>query len=121
MIRLMRDLPDKVIGILATGKITSEDYERVLTPALKEKLKTNTKIRMLYHIDSDFTSFELGAIWDDAMLGIKHLSEIESVALVSDHEIINSLVKFFGHLIKAEIQIFKDSELDQAKEWIIKP
>jgi hypothetical protein len=121
MIRLMKDLPDNVLGALATGKIAGTDYETVLMPAIEEKLKKNAKIRLIYHIDSDFTGFELSAIWDDAKLGMKHLSEFERVAFVSDHDMLNSMVKFFSHMIKSKIKIFKDSELDEAKQWIVEP
>jgi hypothetical protein len=114
----MRDLPDNVLGISATEKITGADYETILIPALEKKLQTNPKLRMLYHIATDFEGFEFSAIWDDAKLGMQHLSEWDRVALVSDHNIINSSVKFFVHLIKAQIKIFKGAELDEAKEWI---
>lgn len=118
MIRLMRDLPDNVFGVLATGKITMADYENILIPALEDKLKTNSKIRMLYYIESDFIGFELSAMWDDAKLGIKHLSEWDRIALVSDLDMLNSFMKFFGHLMKSEVRIYKDADLDKAKEWI---
>ncbi|MEQ8547118.1 MAG: STAS/SEC14 domain-containing protein [Cyclobacteriaceae bacterium] len=119
MIRLMKDLPESILGVFATEKITGEDYETILIPALEEKLKANAKIRMIYHIDGDFTGFEFSALWDDAKFGMKHLSEFERVALVSDHEMINSIVRFFSYMIKSEIKIFKDRELLEAKEWII--
>lgn len=119
MIRLMRDLPDNILGIFASGKITGADYERILIPALEDKLRTGSKIRMLYHIAKDFTGFELSAIWDDAIFGMKHLSEWERIALVSDHEMTNAFMKFFGHLISGELRIFKEHELEQAKEWVV--
>ena len=118
MLRLMKDLPDNVLGVFVKGKITGADYETILIPALEEKFKTNSKIRMLYHINRDFTGIELSAMWDDAKLGIKHLTEWERISLVSDHEMINSFIKFFSHLILCEIRIFKDEELEKAKKWI---
>jgi hypothetical protein len=118
MIRLMRNLPDNVLGVLVKEKITGEDYESVLIPAFEEKLKAHAKIRMLYHIENDFDGFAFDAMWKDAKLGLQHNSELERIALVSDHEMINSLMKFFGHLISSEIKIFKDTELDKAKGWI---
>lgn len=118
MIKLMRDLPDYILGVLATEKITGADYITILIPALEEKLKTHPKIRVLYHIKSDFIGFELSALWDDAKLGMKHLWGWERIALVSDHEMVNSFVMFFGHLLTCQIRIYRDTELEQAKEWI---
>jgi hypothetical protein len=69
-----------------------------------------------YHIGVDFSGFELGAIWEDAKLGIQHLSSWELLAVVSDHETVNSFLRFLGHLMIGEIRIYKDAELENAKE-----
>ena len=133
MLKIMNDLPDNVLGISAEGKITATDYETVLIPTVEEKLKTNKKIRMLYQLGNKFTGFDLNAMLDDAKMGMKHLSSWEKIALVSDHEMINTFAKFFGYMLspkinifknseldeaKNELRIFKNSELDEAKEWI---
>lgn len=118
MIKVINDLPDNVLGVSASGKITGADYETILIPAVEEKLKTNKKIRMLYQLGNDFTGFDLDAMLDDAKIGMKHLSKWDRIALVSDHVIINSFAKFFGYLMTCEIRIYKDEEFDQAKKWI---
>ena len=115
----MDDLPDSVLGVSAEGKITGTDYETVLIPALEEKLKANKKIRILYHLGTNFTGFELSAMLDDAKIGMKHLSAWEKIALISDHEMINTFAKFFCHLMSCELRVFKNDELANAKKWII--
>jgi len=40
------------------------------------------------------------------------------IALVSDHEMINSFAKFFDNLMICELGIFKNVELKKAKKWI---
>ncbi len=118
MLKIMNDLPDNVLGVSAEGKITGTDYENVLIPAVEEKFKANKKIRMLYKLGSNFTGFDLNAMLDDAKMGMKHLSSWEKIALVSDHELINTFAKFFGYMLSCEVRIFKNSELDEAKKWI---
>jgi hypothetical protein len=118
MIKIMNDLPANVLGVSGEGKITGTDYETVLIPALEEKLKANKKIRVLYQLGSNFTGFEMSAMLDDAKMGMKHLSAWDRIALVSDHEIINSFAKFFGHMLSCELRIFKNAELLDAKKWI---
>ncbi len=118
MIKIINDLPKNVLGVSAEGKITGTDYETVLIPALEEKLKANKKIRMIYQLGSEFTGFDLSAMLDDAKIGIKHLSAWDRIALVSDHETINSFAKFFGHLMACELRIFKNVEFEMAKKWI---
>ena len=38
MIRVLDGLPDNVLGVEASGKVTDDDYERVLVPAVRERL-----------------------------------------------------------------------------------
>jgi hypothetical protein len=118
MLKLMNGLPKNVLGVSAEGKITETDYETILIPVLEEKLKAHKKIRMLYQLGSNYTGFEMSAMLDDAKMGLKHLSAWDRIALVSDHETINSFAKFFGYLMTCELRIFKNDELEDAKKWI---
>lgn len=118
MLKLMNDLPGNILGIEADGEVTGTDYETVLIPAVDEKLKANEKIRILYYLGPGFTGFSLKAMMDDAGVGIKNYSAWERVALVSDHQLINGLAKFFFHLWPCEFRIFSNAELDEAKKWI---
>ncbi len=118
MIKIINELPDNVLGAIANGKITAADYENFLIPAIEEKFKTNKKIRMIYQLGNDFTGFDLGAMLDDAKIGMKHLSAWDRIALVSDHEMINSFAKFFGYLMSCEVRIYKNAEFEMAKKWI---
>jgi hypothetical protein len=118
MLKIMNDLPANVLGVSAEGKITGTDYETVLIPAIEKKLKEHKKIRMLYDLGSSFTGFDLSAMLDDAKMGMKHLSAWDRIALVSDHEMINTFAKFFGHMLSCELRIFKNVELEEAKKWI---
>jgi len=119
MLKLIEGLPVNVLDVTAEGQITREDYENVLIPAIEEKLKVNKKINMLYHLGKTVDGFSLGAMLDDAEIGIKHLTAWDKIAIVSDHEMINAMTKFFGHLIPCEIRIFKNAEIADATKWII--
>jgi len=119
MLKIMNDFPDNVLAVSAEGKITGTDYETVLIPAIEEKLKTNKKIRMLYQLGSNFTGFEMSAMLDDAKMGMKHLSAWDRIALVSDHQMINTFAKFFGHMLSCELRVFKNTELEEANKWIV--
>ncbi|MHB9143223.1 MAG: SpoIIAA family protein, partial [Paludibacter sp.] len=106
MLKLIEDLPVNVLGVTAEGKITGEDYEKVLIPALEEKLKVYKKINMLYHLGSKFSDFDLNAMLDDAKMGMKYLSAWGKIAMVSDHDMINTFAKFFGYMLSCELRIF---------------
>ena len=118
MLHIIKNLPDQVLGITAEGKVTGKDYKTVLIPAVEEKIQANKKVRFLYHLGNSFTGFSLDAMIDDSIVGMKNLKDWEKIAFVSDHEMINIFVKFFAHLIPAEIQIFKNKDLEKAVNWI---
>jgi hypothetical protein len=59
MMELLKDLQDNVICIVGSGNITAEDYDKVLIPAIYEKLKNYKKIRILHQLDENYAHYEL--------------------------------------------------------------
>lgn len=66
MMELIQDLPDHVLGVRASGKVTGEDYETILMPAVEDKLTRREKLSCIYHLAEGFQGFEAAALWDDA-------------------------------------------------------
>ena len=118
MLKIMNDLSDNILGVSAEGTVTGSDYETVLIPAVEKKLKSGKKIRMIYQLGLSFTGFDLTAMLDDAKLGMKHLAAWDRIALISDHQMINTFTNFFSYMLSCEIRIFKNAELENAKKWI---
>lgn len=117
MIRLLEDPPDNVLGVEASGKVTDDDYERVLIPALRERLDADGKIRFVYVLGEEFESWTLGAMWEDAKLGVSDLRAWEKVAVVTDKDALRHMAKAFGWMIPGDVRVFGLNELDAAKEW----
>ncbi|RLA68552.1 MAG: STAS/SEC14 domain-containing protein [Epsilonproteobacteria bacterium] len=118
MIKIISDLPSNVLGFESSGTVTGKDYETVLIPAVEAKLKEFPKIKLLYHLGPDFTGYDLKAAWDDAKVGLAHLTAWEKIAVVTDIEWVSSGVKVFGFVIPGEVRVFENSKLDTAKEWV---
>ena len=70
MLKVLDDLSDHVIGVEATGKVTDDDYENVLVPALQSARNAHERIRFIYVLGDDFDGWSLGAVWEDAKLGL---------------------------------------------------
>jgi len=119
MIELIPDIADNVVALKGTGKITGNDYEQVIIPVLEEKLKTYDKIRMLVQLTPTFSGLDAKAMWDDAKVGLKHLSHFEKIALVVDTEWIAQSFKIFGVMTPGEVKIFSNEQFDEAKTWIV--
>ncbi len=120
MIEITSDMPDNVVAVSAKGKVTGEDYDKVLIPALEEKLKGHKKIRLLYHLGKDFSGFSGEAMWEDAKVGIRHLTAFEKIAVVSDENWIVGAVKVFAFVIPCPVRIFGNEKLPEAKAWVVK-
>lgn len=118
MIEMIPDMPDEVVAITAKGTVTGEDYDNVLIPAIEEKLQRHQKIRVLYQLGQDFSGFTAAAMWEDAKVGIKHLTAFEKIAVVSDVDWIVGAVKVFAFVIPCPLRIFRNEKLSEAITWV---
>jgi hypothetical protein len=117
MIRVLEDLPGNVVGIEAIGRVTDDDYEKVLVPAVKAALDANEKIRFIYVLPEEFEGWTPGALWQDAKLGIKDITHWQKIAIVGDRDWLRHMVTAFGWMMPGEVRVFGLDELEAAKEW----
>jgi hypothetical protein len=82
--KLIDDLPDNVVGVLAIGEVEDDDYDDVLEPAIDHRLSRHDKIRLLYVLGSEFTGYDAEAMWDDTKLGVKTFNSYERMGVVTD-------------------------------------
>lgn len=120
MITIMEQMPVGTIGFRATGKVTSEDYETVLVPAVTAAMEQGP-VRLLYVLGEGFESYSPGAMWSDTRLWAGHLDAWERVAVVTDVDWVENAIKAFGWLMHGKIRVFDDDELDDAKQWVAAP
>ena len=118
MIEVLPGYPDNILAISGKDNITGEDYESVIIPAIESKVEAHGKIRLLYHLAPDFTGFDAAAMWEDATTGLKHFTDFEKIAFVSDVEWINHMVSAFGFMIPCPVKVFSGSKLAEAGDWI---
>jgi hypothetical protein len=118
MIKVIADLPKNVLGFEASGVVSANDYETVLIPAVDAADRGDHKLRLLYHIPPGFEKFELGAMWDDAKVGLNHLTSFEKIAVVTDVDWIRFGLKVFAFITPGEVRLFNNSALSEAKSWV---
>lgn len=118
MIEIKAGSEDNIITAVAHGTVTDEDYKTKFIPAIEEKLKKYSKIRFLYHLGEDFSGYTLTAIWDDAKLGVEHLTKFEKVAIVTDVHWVSEAGRFFGLFIPCPVKVFGNDKLPDAKDWL---
>jgi hypothetical protein len=118
MIEKITGLPDNVLGFVAKGTVTANDYESVIVPAVEAMFSRLGKVRFFYHLGEDFTGIEATAAWDDTKLGLKHWTGWEKMAVISDVEWIRWAVKIFGLAMPGHVRVFPNRDLAEAKRWI---
>ncbi len=114
MIELIKELPDNVVGILARGRVTNEECDNVLRPAMEASLKRHNKIRLYYEVGSRFP----GAGWDDLDIAIDHLPQWERIAVVTDTGWVRQTVNAMRFLIASEVRVFTTLETAEGRAWI---
>lgn len=100
------------------GTVTGQDYESILIPAIEEKLDKYQKIRLLYHLGDEFSSFDAQALWDDTKVGFQHLMNWEKIAVVSDISWLDNTITVLGFIMPCPVKVFSNHELAAAIEWI---
>lgn len=118
MIELIEGLGEGVVGARAVGKVTADDYESTLIPAVETALSQRDKARMLYVLGAEFEGYDGEAALDDARMGLEHWTDFERIAVVTDHGTYRTAIKGFGFLMPGEVKVFGVDELDEAKGWV---
>ncbi len=117
-IEMIPDLPEHVVGFVARGEVTKEDYTEVLEPAITDALGSTDKINLLYVLGGEFTGYSGGAMWEDGKVGTRYLSHWERIAVVSDTKWVRDTVGVFGHLLPGRIKVFSLDEEPAARTWV---
>jgi hypothetical protein len=118
MLERIQGLPDNVLGFEAKGEVTGADYESVLIPAVVKMLTRQKSIRLLYHIGGEFTGFDAKAMWEDAKVGLQHLTAWERIAVVTDVGWLRTSVNAFGFVMPGHVKVFSNSDLEAARKWL---
>lgn len=118
MIEIITDLPDHVLGVKASGEVTAEDYRKVLVPALDAKLAHHHRVRLLYVLAEQFNGYSGGAAWEDAKVGMKHLTSFQRVAVVTNADTIRTMVRAVGFALPGEVRVYDLNQLPAAREWV---
>ena len=118
MIRVLEGMPDGVLGFEASGKLTADDYTKVLAPALAAADAGPGKIRILLDFSGEFDGMEAGAVWQDLRTGVRNWNSWERIALVTDHKWMRDGLALFSWAVPGEAKAFPTNDRDAALHWL---
>jgi hypothetical protein len=116
MIKVIKDLPDNVVGIVAKGRVTNEECANILRPVMEDSLK-HDKVRLYYEIGSRFP----GAAWEDLRIGVEHIPQWERVAVVTDVGWVRHTVNALRFLMTSEVRVFTTFQAAEGLAWVRSP
>jgi SpoIIAA-like len=120
MIERIEDVPAGVIGLRASGKLTKDDYETVLEPAVKEAVDSG-EARVLFVLP-DFDGLEPQALLEDVKTGLavelQNRSAWRRLAFVSGVDWVSTAMRMFAWAMPGELAVYEMNQLDAAKAWV---
>ncbi|MCB9996579.1 MAG: STAS/SEC14 domain-containing protein [Rhodospirillales bacterium] len=120
MFKKIEGLPDDVVGIEVSGKLTHDDYAGTLIPLVEKTLAEHKSIKILCVMAEGFDGMELAAMWDDTAFGLKHWHDISHIALVAEQNWVRAMTAMFAPFYPGIVRMFGYSDLEDAREWIAK-
>ncbi len=111
-------LPPTVAAFKATGKVHRDDYEKILIPEVDKVAKIYGKINFLLVLETNVANYSLGAWIDDAWIGLKHFTQWQKIAIVSNQNTVKKITDMLGHLVPGKAKGFKLEDLETAKKWV---
>lgn len=118
MIHYLHDLPSNIVGFKATGEITEKDFTETIIPKVNALVEKTDTLNYLLVLETSLKNFTISAWIKDAMMGIKHLTKWNKVAIVSDIESIRNFTNFFSYLMPGEYKGFEHRDLQKAINWV---
>ncbi|WP_299789108.1 STAS/SEC14 domain-containing protein [uncultured Shewanella sp.] len=118
MLELLSGFDHDTVAIRASGVVTADDYDQHLLPVIEEKLKDHASIKLWYEFDERFEGISVGTLWDDAKLGLFHLTDFYRVAFITDSRMVSGMAHALAYMIPCPVRVFERSDLGLAVQWL---
>jgi hypothetical protein len=115
-IQLKQENGGNLVVVRVTGKLVKADYERCV-PEFDRLIRQHGKLCLLFEF-TDFHGWEGGALWDEIKLDIKHVADIERIAVVGDKKWEQGMATFYKPFTKATIRYFDQANAVEARKWL---
>jgi hypothetical protein len=116
MFQRLNTSPGRIIGFRFSGTLTDEDYQTFVAEVGKT-VADEGKIRLLLMMDypQDLT---LKAAWDNSIFWIRHIEDIERLAIVGQKPWERWIERIEQPFIKTEVRYYSKSHLKEAWTWL---
>lgn len=105
-----------VLEVGISGKLAVNDYE-LLSGQVKRMLKNLRDLRLLVSLRR-FDEWEDGSKWEEVPTSIRHLRDVQRLAVVGDMRWKTNMEEFGKPFRGAEVKYFSEAQLDLARAWL---
>lgn len=117
MITPIPGLPNNMVGFRTEGEVTKDDYQIVNFQVANLVEKTG-QLNFLFFLDNSPKDFTMGAWFQDAMLGLSHLTKWNRAAIVSDLEGVIKFTDVFSKIAPGEFRGYHKADFQKAVDWV---
>lgn len=117
MITRIKELPDNMVGFLATDEVSAKDFIDVVMPEVEKFIEKKDKLNYMLVIETDLAKFSTGAWFQDALMGVKTITKWHRAAIVYDSQSIQNFTEVFSKIMIGEFKGFDKKDYDTAVKW----
>ena len=118
MIEIMLESEANILFVKATEKLTARDYEEVFIPKINQLIEEYGKVRVVVLLAENFSGWEIGAAWDDAVFGIQHRNDFEKMAVVGGPKWGQWATKISAHFMNGQAAVYDIPDFQSAVAWV---
>jgi len=119
MFEMLSGFPDDVMAVSARGKLSADDYSRILVPMVEERMRQHRPLKLFFYLGPQFKGMEVGAMVEDARLGLARWRDWGAIAVVTDFAGWRDAIGFLGLIFHHPVRLFFDADFEKAKAWIV--
>lgn len=105
-----------VVDIMATGTLTSDDYDRLI-PELERLAAKHSPLRIYIEL-RDFKGWTPAALWKDIRFDAGHQDDMKRIAVVGENGVEKWVTKLSKPFLKAGMRFFSLAEAEEARRWL---
>ncbi|POY00544.1 STAS/SEC14 domain-containing protein [Mycobacterium kansasii] len=118
MFEFMHGSDRDVLGVRATGKLSTADYHDVLAPRVEKLLNRFGVLKVLFLLDEPFRGWTLGAAWANTVFDLKHRRDFAKVAVVGAPRWERYCVNVAAVVMSGELRSYDRDQLAPAWLWL---
>ncbi len=118
MIEIVSESKGNILVVKATEKLTARDYEEVFIPKINQLIEEYGKVRVVVLLAENFSGWEIGAAWDDAVFGIQHRNDFEKMAVVGGPKWVQWTTKISAHFMDGQVAVYDIPDFQSAIDWV---